>query len=99
MCVIETLLYSVLDIACSLSAGSLTGVTASEECLLLTISFLVLAQMRLLSAVNMPGIFLPPSLFLGNSHSLHQHAETHILQLCLNSFVLSPYQALTVRGP
>lgn len=43
LCAIETLLYSVLDITCSLSAGSLTGVTAPKECLLLTISFLVLA--------------------------------------------------------
>lgn len=55
--------------------------------------------MWLLSAVNMPGIFLPPSLFLGSSRSLHQHIETHVLQLCLNSLVWSWYQALTVRGP
>jgi len=55
--------------------------------------------MWLLSAVNMPGIFLPPTLFLGNSHSLHQHAETHILWPCLNSQVLSLCQILTVRGP
>lgn len=61
--------------------------------------FLSLAQIWLLSAVNMSGIFLPPSLFLRISHSLHQHAEKYILQLRLNSLFLSSYQALTIRGP
>lgn len=62
VCHRDTLFYSASDITHSLSAGSLTGVTASKECLLLTL-FLSFGT-KIASVSSQHAWYFPPTIII-----------------------------------